>query len=176
MNAQEVIQRWGLQPHPEGGYYRELYRSPLTVTLQDAAPTTYAACTHIYWVLQRGDFSAWHRVRQGDELWHWYGGDALEVHTLSPEYACQILSATQPCVIVPAGVWQAARLVPTVGLVRVYGESGVYVCPLRPRRPTTAHPSLSQPPGTDCPTDPCLTSFAWGRTSMDWHNRPSPLW
>jgi len=85
MNAQEVIQRWGLQPHPEGGYYREL---------------------------QRGDFSAWHRVRQGDELWHWYGGDALEVHTLSPEYACQILSATQPCVIVPAGVWQAARLVP----------------------------------------------------------------
>jgi predicted cupin superfamily sugar epimerase len=85
MNAQEVIQRWGLQPHPEGGYYREL---------------------------QRGDFSAWHRVRQGDELWHWYGGDALEVHTLSPEYTCQILSATQPCVIVPAGVWQAARLVP----------------------------------------------------------------
>ena len=121
MNPQEVITRWQLQPHPEGGYYRELYRSPLEVSLAedsdpDSPKSLYNACTQIYWVLSQGDFSAWHRVRQGDEIWHWYGGDALELHTLVPEiqpqHHCHILSGEQPCAVVPAGVWQAARLVP----------------------------------------------------------------
>jgi predicted cupin superfamily sugar epimerase len=113
MNPQEVITRWQLQPHPEGGYYRELYRSPLQVSLpEDSGTSYYNACTHIYWVLSQGDFSAWHRVQQGDEIWHWYGGDALELHTLNPDYHCHILSGEQPCAVVPAGVWQAARLVP----------------------------------------------------------------
>lgn len=108
MNPQDVITRWQLQPHPEGGYYREIYRSPLEVTL---AQNSYNACTHIYWLLYQGDFSAWHRVRAGDEIWHWYGGDPLELHTLSPQYHYQVLSGEQPCLVVPAGVWQAARLV-----------------------------------------------------------------
>ncbi|MEN9218711.1 MAG: cupin domain-containing protein, partial [Gloeomargarita sp. DG_2_bins_126] len=90
------------------GYYREIYRSPLVVTLDHCS---YNACTHIYWLLTQGDFSAWHRVRQGDEIWHWYGGDPLELHTLSPDYSCQVLGAEHPCMVVPAGVWQAAQLV-----------------------------------------------------------------
>ncbi|APB33464.1 hypothetical protein GlitD10_1144 [Gloeomargarita lithophora Alchichica-D10] len=112
MNPQEVIQRWQLQPHPEGGYYREIYRSPLEVSL---GQEPYNACTHIYWVLSQGDFSAWHRVRQGDEIWHWYGGDPLELHTLGrggqPNYQCRIISGENPCGVVAQGVWQAAQLV-----------------------------------------------------------------
>lgn len=64
MKADEVIDILGLEPHPEGGFYRETYRSPHS--------------TAIYFLLTPGNFSALHRIRS-DELWHFYSGDPLTI-------------------------------------------------------------------------------------------------
>ena len=78
--AAPLIQRLGLQPHPEGGYFRETYRARQLV---DTARGQRAASTGILFLLAAGQWSRWHRIRS-DELWHHHGGSALTIYELSP--------------------------------------------------------------------------------------------
>jgi predicted cupin superfamily sugar epimerase len=111
--ASELIRTLELTPHPEGGYYRETWRSPTRV-LADQRPSR-SAVTTIYFLLAAGSFSAWHRVRS-DEVWHWYEGDALELLLAAPDFSAvqrielgAVGGATRPAATVPADWWQAAR-------------------------------------------------------------------
>lgn len=84
LTAQEIIRTYDLLPHPEGGYYKEVYRSEMILP-QHALPTGFVgdrvAATAIYFLLQQNDFSAFHRIKS-DESWHFYYGDALEIFVI----------------------------------------------------------------------------------------------
>ncbi len=77
------IDHLGLEPHPEGGYFKEIYRSPIAVP--DGALPGYDGPrnlgTSIYFLLRDEEFSALHRIKQ-DELWHFYAGSTLTVHII----------------------------------------------------------------------------------------------
>ncbi len=104
MDAAETIARLGLVPHPEGGYYRETFRSPLTLDLPDGRRR--AASTAIHYLLPPGATSAWHHVAS-DEVWHHYDGGTLRLHLLG--IGTMRLNRGNPQVVVPASVWQAAE-------------------------------------------------------------------
>jgi predicted cupin superfamily sugar epimerase len=100
-DAQEVIEVLGLEPHPEGGWYRETFREP--------------ASTAIYYLLRAGERSHWHRV-DAPEAWHYYAGApmglALSADGTTAEHhvlGADLAAGQRPQVVVPAGVWQAAR-------------------------------------------------------------------
>jgi predicted cupin superfamily sugar epimerase len=78
--AADLVSKLGLQPHPEGGWYREIYRSPLVV---QTARGPRSALTTIYYLLEAGQISRWHVV-QADELWHYYAGAPLELLAYTP--------------------------------------------------------------------------------------------
>jgi len=108
MDVSMAVTRWRLEPHPEGGYFRETYRSPLT-TRPPGWPGPRALATAILYLLPAGERSAWHRVR-GDELWLWQGGGPMELRigeraqVVGPDLA----PGQEPQVLVPAGAWQSA--------------------------------------------------------------------
>src|SRR3954469_23864445 len=81
--AAELIRTLQLQPHPEGGFYRETFRSTLQVS-PDQRPVR-SALTTIYFLLAAGGFSAWHRVHS-DEVWHWHEGEPLELLLASADF------------------------------------------------------------------------------------------
>lgn len=101
-----------LEPHPEGGWYRQTWASPVTVTLPDGRVRPTA--TLIYFLLPAGESSAWHRVRS-DEIWLVHQGAVrLELGGAGPAPAdieAVVLDADRPQVLVPADVWQ--RTVPS---------------------------------------------------------------
>ena len=102
--AQQLIDTLGLMPHPEGGWYRQVYRSDEQVTRRrDGAERS--ALTTIYFLLVEGTYSAWHRVAS-DEAWHFYEGDPLELLTRD---SVTRLDAGNRVHVIPANVWQAAR-------------------------------------------------------------------
>jgi len=104
MDVAEIIHRLGLIPHPEGGYYRETFRSPVMLDLPDGRHRH--ASTAILYLLPAGERSAWHRVAS-DEVWHHYGGGPLRLHLLG--MGTRRLDRSDPQIVVPAGVWQAAE-------------------------------------------------------------------
>lgn len=118
--VQRIIERFALAPHPEGGYFREIYRSPLTLRHPriDGGNAERCGGTFIYFLLAEGQFSAFHRVLWTDEIWHVYAGGPLELHTIDADdrYSRTLLTIDlergEPTAVVPAGVWQAARLPP----------------------------------------------------------------
>ena len=116
--ARQLIETHGLLPHPEGGWYRQLFRSEERVTrLRDGADRS--ALTTIYFLLVEGTFSAWHRV-ESDEAWHFYEGEPLELLTradLSDTPSSTRLDETNRVHVVPAGRWQAARPLGAYALV-----------------------------------------------------------
>jgi uncharacterized protein len=75
--AAELITTLGLQPHPEGGFYRQIFRSAVQVNPMDPRGPR-AALTTIYFLLPEGTFSRWHQVAS-DEVWHLYEGGPLEL-------------------------------------------------------------------------------------------------
>ncbi|NEW95847.1 cupin domain-containing protein [Rhodopseudomonas sp. BR0G17] len=107
LSAAEVIARLGLQPHPEGGHYRETFRDPRC----DPSGRSYS--TAIHFLLRAGERSHWHRI-DAVEVWHYYAGAALMLEvadddgrratTLGPDLGAGHL----PQVIVPPRAWQAA--------------------------------------------------------------------
>jgi len=112
--AEHLIAALGLIPHPEGGYYGELFRSDAAVHPTDGRGLR-AALTTIYFLLPGAAVSRWHRV-QSDEVWHFYEGAPLDLWMLSPDggQANQhrlgpLDGAQRPAWTVPAGWWQAAR-------------------------------------------------------------------
>jgi uncharacterized protein len=104
MDAAETIRRLGLVAHPEGGFYRETFRSPLVLHLPDGRRRP--ASTAIHYFLPPGARSAWHRVAS-DEVWHHYDGGPLLLHLLGT--GTKRLDRSEPQIVVPAGVWQAAE-------------------------------------------------------------------
>lgn len=106
--ADDLIQALGLAPHPEGGHYREIFRSPTTV----ATPRgPRAALTTIDFLLQRGQFSAWHRVCS-DEVWHLLGGGPLRLWSLAADLSHlehTDLGIAPPRRVISADAWQAAE-------------------------------------------------------------------
>ena len=118
--ASVLIEKLGLKPHPEGGYFAETFRSSIEPTLTDGR--VRAASTAIYFLLPSGSFSALHRV-SSDEVWHFYDGEPLELVTITPEgvLECTLLgrnltAGERPQHVVPAGVWQAARMAGAMGV------------------------------------------------------------
>ena len=104
MDAAGFISMLGLSPHPEGGWFAETWRDPDSGSGRGAG-------TAIYFLLQAGERSHWHRV-DATEIWHFYAGDALELSVagrppvlLGP----RVDAKEEPQVIVPAGAWQSAR-------------------------------------------------------------------
>ncbi len=112
--AGELVRLLGLAPHPEGGFFREVFRSMSTVQPDDGRPPR-AALTTIDFLLAAGQHSAWHRVRS-DEVWHLLEGDGLMLWLVPPSLdrverielgAAE--GARRPRHVVPAGWWQAAE-------------------------------------------------------------------
>lgn len=111
--AAQLIESLALAPHPEGGWYRQVFKSEERVTrVADGAERS--ALTTIEFLLVEGTSSAWHVV-QSDEAWHFYEGDPLEL--LIRDRASAILSAENRVYVVPARVWQAARPLGAYALV-----------------------------------------------------------
>ena len=113
--AAELIAKLDLRPHPEGGFYREIFRSPSQVTPADARGPR-SALTTIYFLLPKGSVSRWHRVAS-DEVWHLYEGGPLELLELGPSGRDLVRhrlgpigsDGGAPVRTIPAGMWQAAR-------------------------------------------------------------------
>ncbi len=123
--ASELISLLKLEPHPEGGYFVETFRSSLSVMPGDSRGQR-AALTVIYFLLVHGSVSRWHRVAS-EEAWHWYEGHPLELFTAAPDagiiqssFLGQLSGTAAPQHIVPAGYWQAAR---TTGAYTLVGCS-----------------------------------------------------
>lgn len=108
-----LVRELQLAPHPEGGLYRQLYRSASVVQPVDGRPAR-ASLTTIYFLLQAGQHSAWHRVRS-DEVWHFYEGDPLELLIAEPgmrrtrAVTLAPVGTGEPVHVVPSTWWQAAR-------------------------------------------------------------------
>jgi predicted cupin superfamily sugar epimerase len=132
--AQDWIDHLDLESHPEGGYYRETYRSDESVPKEGLpdrfdGPRNMAAL--IYFLLPAESFSALHRIRQ-DEIWHFYAGDPITLHQIAPDgsYATQTLGRVvtegqQLHTVVPAETWFGA----TVDADDGYGLAGSTTAP-----------------------------------------------
>jgi predicted cupin superfamily sugar epimerase len=118
-DARYWIEKLRLEPHPEGGYFRQTFKSGLVVA-KEALPAGFTgprvASTAIYFLLEGDNFSAFHRLRS-DEVWHFYAGDPLIVHGIEPEGKCfSILLGRDPeagqvlQAVVPAGCWFASHV------------------------------------------------------------------
>ncbi len=108
MSAPQIVQLLNLKPHPEGGYYRETFRD------ERVDANGRAVSSLIYFLLDTGDVSAWHRV-DAAEVWHWYAGAPLVI-TVSPNghdaqsvyLGADFTSGHVPQFVVPANYWQTA--------------------------------------------------------------------
>jgi uncharacterized protein len=109
ISATDVINLLALEPHPEGGYFRETFRDQRTVTGGRAASTA------IYFLLARGDRSHWHRV-DAAEIWHYHAGAPLLLEIAEQAggsirrvtLGSDLLAGERPQAVVDAGAWQAA--------------------------------------------------------------------
>jgi len=119
-----IIEQYGLQPHPEGGFFAETYRSSGLIP-ESALPAEFAGgrnfSTAIVFLLRGNDFSALHRLRQ-DEVWHFYLGGPLRLVMISPDgrFIETILGRNGTAgevvqAVIPAGWWFGAR--PAAGAV-----------------------------------------------------------
>ncbi len=92
-NARFWIEKLGLEKHPEGGFFRETYRSAGNIpesVLPGDRPGARSFSTAIYYLLDGHDFSAFHRIRS-DELWHFYAGSRLNIHVIDPQGDYQLI-------------------------------------------------------------------------------------
>jgi predicted cupin superfamily sugar epimerase len=110
MTSDDVVTLLGLQPHPEGGWFRETFRDA-------PAADGRSASTAIYYLLAAGQSSHWHRVTDAAEAWHFHAGAPLSLRLAPyPDGAPQtvvlgadLAAGQRPQAIVPAGDWQSAR-------------------------------------------------------------------
>ena len=118
MNASDYIARLQLQSHPEGGFFKETYRSAERVS-SESLPARFRGernfSTAIYYLLRKGEHSLFHRIKS-DECWHFYAGETLLIHVIEPggEYNCiklgsNILLGETFQYVVPAKAWFAAE-------------------------------------------------------------------
>ena len=107
--ARQVIGALGLQPHPEGGWFRETFRDT-------AADGGRAASTAIFYLLEQGQVSVWRRVTDAVEVWRHYAGGPLRLSLAAPGEAAAVqvlgpdlFAGQTPQAVVPAGWWQSAE-------------------------------------------------------------------
>ena len=102
MTAAEIIALLQLERHPEGGWFRQTFR--------DDIAGGRALSTLIYYLLERGDRSHWHRIDSA-EIWHWYAGAPLELQVDEAAFILgnDLAAGQRPQGIVPPHAWQAAR-------------------------------------------------------------------
>jgi uncharacterized protein len=127
MTADDIIKHLQLQPHPEGGFFKEIYRSPGIIpsqSLPDFNGDRHYS-TAIYFLLQQGDFSAFHRIKS-DECWHFYEGGSLLIHVVDGEgnYSCirlgkNIHEGEVFQFVVAAGNWFASEPAPGTNFILV---------------------------------------------------------
>lgn len=147
-----LIKKYDLAPHPEGGYFKEIYRSDQLIR-SDFAEKKRNAVTHIYFLLIEGQISRFHRVLH-DEIWNFYEGAPLELiqfdtkgirkETLGP--GCKGYAA-----IVPGNTWQAAAS---------KGEFSLVGCTVAPGFDFADFSFLKDNPGE-------LEGFRGGQTGYD---------
>ena len=117
--AESIIRLLNLKPHPEGGYYKEIYRSD-EILPKESIPSRYSGprcfSTGIYYLLTPGDRSLMHRVKS-DETFHFYMGDPAEILKLYPDGTGEIIEigldlekGMEPCVTIEKNVWQGQKL------------------------------------------------------------------
>jgi uncharacterized protein len=127
-NAEYYCRNLELLPHPEGGFYKEVYRCENTFNVNGKER---ACSTAIYFLIEKNNFSAFHRIKS-DELWHFYAGDALEVIEIHSDGKLRV-TAVGSCIgknekllhVVPAGTWFASR-------VKQGGEFSLAGCTVSP--------------------------------------------
>jgi predicted cupin superfamily sugar epimerase len=112
-NAAYYIQSLNLSPHPEGGYYKETFRSEQQVN-RVGVVNVKQACTSIYYLLEDADFSGFHRIAS-DEIWYFHKGQPLIIHVIEKggnliSHELSDKSTGSFSVIVEAGLWFAAEL------------------------------------------------------------------
>jgi predicted cupin superfamily sugar epimerase len=119
--VEELIKHYTLQSHPEGGWYKESYKS-IEVISSNALPGRFsgdrAFSTAIYFLLEEGNFSAFHRIKS-DECWHFYTGGPLLVYVIFPSGKLEIIGLGNDFsrgelfqYVVPANCWFASRPAP----------------------------------------------------------------
>lgn len=119
-NVEQIIGFLGLKPHPEGGYFKETYRSAEMVNLVSGDARN--AGTGIFFLLPAGVCSDWHRVRS-DELWHFYDGDKLKLEIINADGNFRQLTLGDDLPncsyqgLVPANCWQRAYSIGEYSLV-----------------------------------------------------------
>jgi len=111
--AADWINQLNLEPHPEGGFYKEVFRSQASVN-RIGSDVRRTACTSIYYLLEGEDYSGFHRIKS-DEIWYFHKGVALNVHMIDENGQHQVrelsdLSTGNLSLIVPAGLWFAAEI------------------------------------------------------------------
>lgn len=106
--AQEIIQTLAMQPHPEGGWYTETFR--------DSNGGARGHSTAIYYLLEAGQRSHWHRVKDASEAWHYYAGAPLALHRSDDGEQAQTMilgmdltKGERPQAVIPANSWQSAE-------------------------------------------------------------------
>ena len=134
INAEYWIKKLGLKRHPEGGYFKETYRSS-EVILKHALPARFNGdrvfSTCIYFLLNKKEFSAFHAIQQ-DEVWHFYEGSSLSIHIIDQKGAYSTLKLGRYIengdsfqAVVRAGCWFAA----SVNNTEAYALVGCTVAP-----------------------------------------------
>ena len=115
----ELIAKLNLEPHPEGGFFRETYRSNREIPkeiLRESYSGNRSFSTCIYFLLTSGNFSAFHSIHQ-DEIWHFYDGSPIRLHIISENgtFKTQLLgrdikNGQTPQFVVKGGSWFAAEV------------------------------------------------------------------
>ena len=119
LKVDSLVKNLNLLPHPEGGFYKETYRSSGSIpkdVLADNFSGNRSYCTSIYFLLTSDNFSGFHRIKQ-DEIWNYHSGSALYVHVISPDgtyhrhdLGMDIENGETPQFVVPKGCWFASSV------------------------------------------------------------------
>jgi len=118
MTAKQYVEKLHLQPHPEGGYFKETYRCSENIVsscLPERFTGSRSISTSIYYLLEQGDYSGFHKIKS-DECWHFYAGGQLLIRVIETigNYYCiklgsDILNGETFQFVVPAGAWFASE-------------------------------------------------------------------
>lgn len=118
LNAAYYVEKFGMLPHPEGGWYKETYRSSESLAAQylpERFGGSRSFSTGIYFLLESGQYSAFHRIKS-DEMWHFYAGGALHVFVIHTDGNGELITLGNNTAagevfqaVVPAGCWFASR-------------------------------------------------------------------
>lgn len=112
-NAAYWISRLNMHPHPEGGFYKETFRSEATVQ-RTSDHAVKSACTSIYYLLENEDHSAFHRIRS-DEIWYFHKGAPLNIYVIDADGKLQTFELSDSesgtlSLVVTANLWFAAEV------------------------------------------------------------------